>query len=99
MAVLTASLVLVQHSAFNMTEAQGSGGEKKAKLLEIISTEILEVGSGFNEDADLFEAGLDSMAIMQLLIRIESEFGVQLRVGQINRDNFSTVRKIDALIA
>jgi acyl carrier protein len=99
LAVLTGSLVLVQHSAFNMTEAPGSGGEKKTKLLEIISTEILEVGSGFNEDADLFEAGLDSMAIMQLLIRIESEFGVQLRVGQINRDNFSTVRKIDALIA
>ena len=82
-----------------MTDAQGSGGDKKTRLLEIVSTEILEVANGFDADADLFEAGLDSMAIMQLLIRIESEFGVQLRVGQINRDNFSTVRKIAELIA
>lgn len=82
-----------------MWNAPGSGGDKKTKLLEIVSTEILQVGADFDADADLFEAGLDSMATMQLLIRIESEFGVQLRVGQINRDNFSTVRKIAELLA
>jgi acyl carrier protein len=96
---LTGLLILVQHPALNMTDAPASSGDKKTKLLEIVSTEILEVGGGFDEDSDLFEAGLDSMAIMQLLIRIESEFGVQLRVGEINRANFSTVRKIAELLA
>lgn len=96
---LTRSFDLVQHPNFKMAEAHGPGGDKKSKLLEIISTEILAVETEFHEDTDLFEAGLDSMAIMQLIIRIESEFGVRLRVGDINRDNFSTVRKIAALIA
>jgi acyl carrier protein len=95
---LTRSFVLVQHPALKMAEAHGSSGDKKSKLLEIVSTEILAVETGFHEDTDLFEAGLDSMAIMQLLIRIESEFGVRLRVGDINRENFSTVRKITALL-
>jgi len=72
--------------------------QKKAKLLELISTEILEVGPEFGEESDLFEAGLDSMAIMQLLILIESHFGVQLRVGQLTRENFSTVCQIASLL-
>lgn len=97
--MLTRLFVLVHDPALKMAEAHGPSGDKKTKLLEIVSTEILAVDAGFHEDTDLFEAGLDSMAIMQLLIRIESEFGVRLRVGDINRDNFSTVRKISALLA
>lgn len=81
-----------------MIENQDPSGDKKAKLLEIISTEILEVGNGIDENTDLFDAGLDSMAIMQLLIQIETHFGVQLRVGQLTRENFSTIQKIAALI-
>jgi acyl carrier protein len=81
-----------------MTEAPDACREKKKKLIELISTEILEVGPGFDENSDLFEAGLDSMAIMQLLIQIETHFGVQLRVAQLTRANFSTVRQIADLI-
>ena len=47
--------------------------QKKARLLELISNEILEVGSDFDENSDLHEAGLDSMATMQLLIKIEQD--------------------------
>jgi len=73
--------------------------EKIAKLREIISTEILDVDSSFGEASDLFDAGLDSMTIMQLLIQIEANFGVQLRVSQLSRANFSTVAQIADLIS
>lgn len=72
--------------------------EKKAKLLDLVTSEILEVGPDFGMDDDLFEAGMDSMAIMQLLILIETHFGVQLRVAQLTRSNFSSVNQIAALV-
>jgi acyl carrier protein len=97
--VLTGLFLLVQHLPLKMTETTNACREKKAKLLEIVSKEILEVGPTFHEDSDLFDAGLDSMAIMQLLIQIETHFGVQLRVGQLTKANFSTVNQIAALIS
>jgi acyl carrier protein len=96
---LTRSFVLVQGLHPQMSNPHGPDRDKSSRLLEIISSEIVPSGCPVHEDADLFEAGLDSMAIMQLLIRIETEFGVQLRVADITRDNFSTIRKIAGLIA
>jgi acyl carrier protein len=82
-----------------MFTAHGPGRDATSRLLEIVSTEILAPGLPVDEDADLFEAGMDSMAIMQLLIRIETEFGVSLRLADVTRANFSTVRKIAGLLA
>jgi acyl carrier protein len=82
-----------------MSTMQGPARDTASRLLEIVSKEILAPDCLVDGDADLFEAGLDSMAIMQLLIRIETEFGVQLRLADITRENFSTVRKIAGLIA
>jgi len=82
-----------------MSTMQGPARDTASRLLEIVSKEILAPDCLVDADADLFDAGLDSMAIMQLLIRIETEFGVQLRLADITRENFSTVRKIAGLIA
>ena len=51
-----------------------------------------------NEDSDLYESGLDSMAIMQFLILVEEEYGVALPESELTRQNFSTVRSIAGLI-
>jgi len=80
-------------------ETPTPSGDKTRKLIQVISTDILAVDGELDENTDLFDAGMDSMAIMQLLIQIEIHFGVQLRVGQLTRENFSTVKKIAELLS
>jgi len=67
-------------------------------LLEILSSEILEVPPGFNEHTDLFDAGLDSLGTMQLLVRIEQRLGIQLPAGKLTKENSSTVEQLTRLI-
>ena len=55
-----------------------------------------EVPIGMNND--LFEAGLDSMAIMQLLIAIETRLGKTIPVREITRENFKSARAILSLL-
>jgi acyl carrier protein len=81
-----------------MAETPDAIAKKEAKLLSILSSYILELAPDFRTADDLFEAGLDSMAIMRLLIHVETAFGCRLPVSQVNRENFSTVQKIAALI-
>ena len=49
-------------------------------------------------DSDLFEAGLDSMAIMQLLIAIQTSLGKAIPVREVTRENFNTPRAILSLL-
>ena len=72
--------------------------EKTKKLIEIISAEILETGPDFNEHTNLYDAGLDSMATMQLLIRIEQNFGVQLPATKLTKANLSTIEDLVKLL-
>ena len=78
-----------------MDSAESS--EKTKKLLDIISSEILEVGPDFNVHTNLHEEGLDSMATMQLLIKIEQAFGVQLAASKLTKENLSTVGNLARL--
>lgn len=72
--------------------------EKQEKLLKIISTEILETDADFHEHTDLYGVGLDSMATMQLVIRIEQNFSIKLPVNKITKENFSTVSALAKLL-
>jgi acyl carrier protein len=72
--------------------------DKKRVLIQILSNEILEDGTQIDEAADLHEAGLDSMATMQLLIRIEQQFGVQIPASQLTRENLSTISNLARII-
>lgn len=70
------------------------------RLLARIRTDLLETGPDFGIDSDLFDAGLDSMSIMQLMLLIEQEFGVQLPDRLVTRTTFATARQIaEAIIA
>lgn len=72
--------------------------EKKSMLIQILSNEILEEGAPIDDATDLHEAGLDSMATMQLLIRIEQQFGVQIPATQLTRENLSTVSNLARIV-
>jgi acyl carrier protein len=72
--------------------------EKKRVLLHILSSEILEEGTWIDEHSDLHEAGLDSMATMQVLIRIEQRFGTQIPASKLTRENLSSVNNLARII-
>jgi acyl carrier protein len=72
--------------------------EKKRVLIKILSSEILEEGTLIDENTDLHEAGLDSMATMQLLIRIEQQFGVQIPASKLTKENLSTINNLAQII-
>ncbi|MGE9270205.1 MAG: acyl carrier protein [Verrucomicrobiales bacterium] len=68
------------------------------ELIQILQTEVLSTNQTITRDSQLFEAGLDSMAIMQLLLHIEDHFHVILEPVDLSRENFQTVPKIVELI-
>ena len=68
------------------------------QLLHLISGRLLEAGPAFTAHSNLYEAGLDSMAIMQLLVLVEEEFGVAIPESDLTRHNFSTVHHLAELI-
>lgn len=59
---------------------------------------MVELGAGFSADGDLFSAGLDSMAVMQLVVAAEEKFGVVLGPEDITRANLGTPRAMAALL-
>lgn len=68
------------------------------QLLKILGEEMLEPEEPLQKNSNLFEAGLDSMGIMQLLIAIEDSFEVSIDPVDLSRDNFKTVNSIAELI-
>ena len=81
-----------------MAPENGGHCSRRAKLLDLVSNDILEVGPDFDEHSDLYDAGLDSMAIMQLLVLIEQNFGVRLPAAKLTRANLSSVADLAGLI-
>lgn len=53
----------------------------------------------FGNEDDLLEAGLDSMAIMRLVMFIEEQFGVTLPDHEITPDNLRTLDAIEAWVS
>lgn len=51
-------------------------------------------------DTDLFDAGLlDSLAFVELLLRLEQEFGVTASVDDLDADNFRSIARIATFVA
>jgi acyl carrier protein len=67
-------------------------------ILRILREGFLDAGATLSPATDLFETGLDSMAVMQLQLAIEDEFGVTIEPVDLSRDNFRTATDIAALI-
>ena len=72
--------------------------EMEHGLIELIAQNLLETGPSFNADSNLYEAGLDSMAIMQLLLLMEQKFGIMLPESDLSRENFNDIRSLARLL-
>jgi acyl carrier protein len=60
---------------------------------------MVELDPGFSADGDLFSAGLDSMAVMQMVVAAEEKFGVVLGPEDMTRTNLSTPQSLATLIS
>ena len=72
--------------------AENSVEERMLELIEeICDDEIIRE----ERDVDLFEEGLlDSMAAIELLVAIETEFGVTIAPTAVEREEMNSVNKI-----
>jgi len=59
---------------------------------------ILDLTDGFSASDDLFLAGLDSMAVMQLVVAAEDRFGVVLQAADLSKENLGSADALAVLI-
>lgn len=59
---------------------------------------ILSPDGALSETTDLIAAGLDSMAVMQLVVAAEDEFQAVLRPEDLTRENLATPVTLAALL-
>lgn len=70
-----------------------------AVLNLILDQQIVESAEPVTTTTDLFALGMDSMAMMQLLLHIEDRFGIAVTPGEMTRDRFSTAAALAAFLA
>ena len=70
------------------------------ELIDWLNDEgVLELDWDFPEEGNLFEAGLDSMAVMQLVVAVEDRYEVELTPEDLTKANLATPTTLAALIA
>ena len=75
-----------------------SASHDTASLRQLIDDQLFRLDPAVTDDSDLYEEGLDSMALMQLILLLEQEFGIVLDPADLNRDNFASLNKLSHFI-
>lgn len=74
--------------------------EQTERLLDLIEEVAGDPVVREERDIDLFEEGLfDSMAAIEFLVDLETEFGVRIAPTELEREEMNTVNKIIARVA
>jgi len=68
------------------------------QLARLIHERLLDLPADFTPLTNLYDAGLDSMGIMQLLLAIEDHFGILLAEADVSQKNFCTLANLSALL-
>jgi acyl carrier protein len=50
-------------------------------------------------DADLYDAGLTSMAMVKLMLAVEVEFDIAIPDADLHPDNFRSIAAVEALVS
>jgi len=64
------------------------------RVFEILRDELLEVGAGFTPQSNLVEAGLDSLAVTQLMLSIEECTGVWVDESLLTPENLASAESL-----
>ncbi len=59
-----------------------------------LSTPIDQLG----DDADLFAAGMDSLAVVNVMLSIEERFGLELPDAMLNRRSFASISALEGAL-
>jgi len=69
-----------------------------ASVREIVSEHMFPLKECFTAECDLYAEGLDSMALMQLILFVEQNLGVTITPEDLGRENFQTLTAIATLV-
>lgn len=68
-------------------------------MIDLVRETVLpDLPADFSPEADFFEAGLDSMGVMQLVMFLEERFAKKVEPDQLSRANFRSGNALAALV-
>jgi acyl carrier protein len=70
-----------------------------AELCQFVRTHLLAGGVAFDENRLLAEVGIDSFALVELLLHCERVFGVRVPESHLTHRNLASVRALADCIA
>jgi acyl carrier protein len=68
------------------------------KIRILIDGELFPLSESVTDGTDLHSEGLDSLMLMQLILLLEREFTVAITPEDLDRENFSSITNIAALV-
>lgn len=71
-----------------------SVAELESLILAVLRDELLDVGDSFDGKSDLMEAGLSSLAAVQLLLAIEERTGIWVDESELTPENLESVEAL-----
>ena len=72
--------------------------ELEQRIFDIVREDILSVDDSFSKDSNLIEAGLDSLALTQLMLAIEEGTGVWVDEGLLTEETLASVISLAELV-
>ena len=69
-----------------------------ARICRFLSTNLLDEHIEITDDSPLIELGVDSVSLVQLVLFVESEFGVVLPDAALTPENLETVATLTRCI-
>jgi acyl carrier protein len=83
-----------------MAVSKNNKAPTPTELIDWLNDEgVMELDWDFPEEGDLFAAGLDSMAVMQLVVAVEDRYEIELQPEELSKENLATPTTLAALIA
>ena len=67
-------------------------------LRSLISERLFPLEESFTDECDLYAEGLDSMAMMQLILLLEQDMEVRIEPEDLGKENFQTLKAIGSLV-
>jgi len=67
-------------------------------VFDLVRTELLQVGSDFTPQSNLIDAGLDSLAVTQLLLGIEERTGLWVDERLLTPENLQSAERFGGCI-
>jgi acyl carrier protein len=69
-------------------------------LIDLLTEqEIVDTTDPLTPESDLFACGLDSLAMMQLLLHLEQRFKVHVALTDMTRERFATATALAAFLS